>query len=119
MGESTGSFKAWIANGGKRSVGKVTGISAASVGTVLAILHMFPNAVPGYADAQAAKQKMDTVVASATKIDSMEKRIDRLEDKQDQGNVWLMQLLTAQGVQPIMLAPKDTTNADTSKTRPR
>lgn len=115
----TGRMRAWVANGGKKQLGKVAGLNALSVGIVISVMQMFPKAVPGYIEAMNASAKIDTVVASSVKIDSMEKRLDKVEAKQDQGNVWLLQLLSKQGLQPIMLPVSDSIPADSSKTRPR
>lgn len=119
ISETTGSVGAWVRNGGKKQIGKVAGLNVLSVGIVISVMQMFPKAVPGYIEAMNASEKIDTVVASATKIDSVEKRLDKVENKQDQGNVWLMQLMIELGIEPIVLPQSDTTVADTANTRPR
>lgn len=120
-------IRAWAKNGGKRDVGKVGGLTVASVGTVIAVMHLFPAAVPGYSDAQDAKAKMDTVVAVETRVTNVEKSVTefRSEYREDQRELrsTLFQISRVLGV-PTSAAPKtdtvfvvDSTRADSTNPR--
>lgn len=104
MSETTGSFKGWLANGGKKTVGKVAAAGGISLGGLLITLHASPTLLP-YVTAAEYQDTTIAVTKVVTKVESMEKSMTRYEERSERMEQNIVRIAEKLGVQTEKAGP--------------
>lgn len=106
----TGKFRAYMANGGKKTVGKVAAAGGLSLGALLVTLHASPTLLP-YVTAAEFKDTTSSVVEVKTEVRTMKESLTEFKQTYREDMSWIKHTLEKQSEkQGIVVTdpPRDT-----------